>query len=70
MSENDTYNDFLGQVVNVGIPHYTVEHRLFFITGLVTGVKDGFLILKIKNGIRKIPFSDIMEISINHKGGQ
>ena len=70
MSENATYNDFLGQFVNVGIPHYTRERRLFFITGLVTSVEDDFLILRIKDGIRKIPFSDIMEISINHQEKQ
>lgn len=68
MSENDIYNNFLGQVVNIGIPYYMKEHRLFFITGLVTNIDDKFLVLRVKNGIRKIFFSDIIQISINHHG--
>ncbi len=63
MNKNTPYNDFLGKIVNIGVPHFHKEHRLFFITGLVTDVEDGFITLEIKEGIRRVPFSDIIEIT-------
>ena len=65
MNVNEVYKDFLNKVVDIGIPHLYLEGRLFFITGTVIDVKDGFLTLKIKDGIRKIPFSDIIEIKVS-----
>jgi hypothetical protein len=65
---NEYLNDFLGKIVDVGIPHRFESGKLFFLTGEVLDIQDGYLILRVKNGVRRIPFSDLREISINHKG--
>ena len=70
MEINDFYKEFLGEIVNIGIPHYYKKNRLFYLTGLVINNKDDFLTLKIKDGMRKIPFTDIIEISINKREGE
>ena len=62
MSMNEVYKEFLNKKVDVGIPHLYKEGKLFFLTGFVFDVKDGALFLKIKDGFRKIPFDDIIEI--------
>ena len=58
----DYYKDFLNKAVDIGIPHLYQEGRLFFISGIVIDIESDFLILKIKDGIRKISLSDIREI--------
>ena len=64
MSEKNLYEQYLKKTVNVGIPNYIHKDRLFFITGFVLDLDENYVILKIKDGMRKIPYSDIIEISV------
>lgn len=59
------YNEFLNENVNVGIPNFTRPNRLFFITGTVIEIDESYLTLRIKDGIRRIPFSDVIQISLS-----
>jgi len=65
MNSTKLYEKFLGNTVNIGIPHLYQKRKLFYLTGLVIDIEGDFLVLKIKNGLRKIPFDDIMEIQLN-----
>ncbi len=62
------YSDFLNKKVDIAIPNFNREGCLFWITGYVIEVSENFLTLKIKGGIRKIPLSDVREISLNRGG--
>lgn len=62
MNVREVYKDFLNQAVDIGIPHLYREGKLFFISGIVIDIEGDFLVLKIKDGIRRIPFGDIVEI--------
>lgn len=68
MSVTDMYEDFLNKRVNIGIPNFVIPGRLFFITGDVLSVSDGYITLKIKDGLRKIPYSDVIQISLSKEG--
>jgi len=54
---------FLGEIVNIGIPHRYLD-RLFFVTGKLIEINDSNLIIKMKNGIKQIDLKDIVEINI------
>jgi ferredoxin-fold anticodon binding domain-containing protein len=60
--------DFLGKIIDVGIPHL-YEERLFYYTGELLELTDEYLILKKKDGIKQIQLKNIVEINL-HKGGQ
>jgi hypothetical protein len=62
MKAYEIYKGFLNKKVNIGIPHWFNQGKLFFFTGYVIEVNNEFLILKTSNGIRKISLSDIIEI--------
>jgi hypothetical protein len=62
------YNEFLKKNVNVGIPNFVRPNRLFFITGTVVEVDKSYLTLRIKDGIRRIPLSDVIQISLSKEG--
>jgi hypothetical protein len=64
VSEENLFEQYRGKLVNVGIPNFVRKDRLFFITGVVLSVDEKYITLKIKDGLRKIPFQDIIEISI------
>lgn len=66
---NELYADFLGKMVDVGIPNYNEIGRLFFFTGVILEISDEYIILKIKDGIRKIPVADIIALSLTRHGG-
>jgi ferredoxin-fold anticodon binding domain-containing protein len=59
--------DFLGKIVDVGIPHL-YENRLFYHTGELLELTDDFLILKKKDGIKQLQLRDIAEINLNKDG--
>ena len=60
--------DFLGKIIDVGIPHL-YEERLFYFTGELLELTDEYLILKNNQGIKQIQLKSIVEISL-HKGDQ
>jgi hypothetical protein len=62
MNEGQMYEPFLGKPVDVGIPNFIHQGRLFLINGIVIDTKDGYVTLRIKDGFRKIPYSDIISI--------
>ena len=64
METDEMYKGFLNKAVDVGIPHIFEQGKLFFIKGIVIDVRDDFLVLKITDGIRKIPFADVIEIKV------
>ena len=55
---------FLGKIVDIGIPHKYLD-RLFFITGELIDLKEDYLIIKKKDGVRQIQLKDIIEISLH-----
>jgi hypothetical protein len=67
MNLKDLYGDFILEIVNIGIPHYTEKNRLFYLTGLVIEIDSDFLTLKRNDGLKKIPFCDILEIRRKNK---
>jgi len=62
MNDGAMYEPFLGELVDIGIPNFMYQDRLFLIHGVVIDVKDGYVTLQIKDGYRKIPYSDIISI--------
>jgi hypothetical protein len=63
MSEGASlYEPYIGKFVEIGIPNYMDPNRLFIIPGTVLSVDDGYILLKIKDGFRKIPYDDVREI--------
>ena len=62
VNAKELYKGFLNQAVDVGIPHDFLEHRLFYMSGIVIGFDGNYLVLKGQKGIRKILLSDIIEI--------
>ncbi len=67
--DENIYENFIGRTVDIGITHLYEKHRLFYITGKVLSVENGYLTLKIRNGYRKISFCDIIEISRSKQEG-
>lgn len=65
----EVFEEFVGKEVCIGVPH-RYENRLFFLTGVVLTVKSNFLILRIKDGIKQIPFDDIVEIRLKQGDDQ
>lgn len=61
--------DFLGETINVGIPHL-YEDRLFYYTGELLEVTFDCLILRKKDGLKQIQLKDIVEITVHPKGGR
>lgn len=68
MNVTEMYKDFLGKRTDIGIPNFTRPNRLFFITGTVIEVDESYLTLRIKDGIRKISLSDVIQISLSKEG--
>jgi len=68
MNVNEMYKDFLNKLVDIGIPNYTRPNRLFFVTGKVIEIDETYLTLRITDGLRKIPLSDIIQISLSKEG--
>jgi len=62
------FEEFLNKRVNIGVPNFLRPTRLFFITGDVLSVSEGYITLKIKDGLRKIPYSDVIQIIISKEG--
>lgn len=62
MTEGERYLDFLGKNVDIGIPNFNNPNRLFLINGTVIDVNEDYLTLRIKDGYRKIPYSNIFHI--------
>jgi len=63
----NVFSKFLGKKVDLGIPNYNRSDRLFWLTGRLIEVDNDFLILKINNGVRKIPIDDVREISLSRR---
>ena len=53
---------FNGEYIDVGTPHYGIDNRLFFQKGILEEILDDCIKLKFKNGIKIIPFNQILEI--------
>ena len=61
MNLEEKFFNFKGKKVDVGLQHF-FEPRLFFYSGKLLDIIDGFLILEMKNGIKKIHVNDVIEI--------
>lgn len=62
----ETYVKFLGELVEIGIPHWS-EPRPFYITGTVVEVNEEYLVLDYCKGARQIKFLDIVDIHIKEE---
>jgi len=62
LNEGVMYEKFLGKHVDIGIPNFVHPNRLFLISGVVISVERGFVTLKIRDGYRKIPYQDVIQI--------
>lgn len=60
-------NDFLpyeGCYVDLGIPHYVIPDRLFYQKGMLEEILETEIKLRLENGVKIIPFSQIKEIRL------
>jgi len=62
MSDKERFEVFRGKFVDIGIPNYQNPHRLFMMHGKVIEIDETYITLRIKDGFRKIPFNDVIEI--------
>ena len=64
----EIYKAYQDKKVCVGIPHWFNDTKLFFEIGNAIEVTNEHMILQTPNGIRKIPLSDIMQITLYREG--
>jgi len=55
---------FKNKKVNIGVPHWHIEDRLFYRTGIIKTIDTKFITLENDHSIKKIPLQDIREIEL------
>lgn len=64
MREKDLFLKFVNKRVSVGIPHYDLPEKLFYVHGYISELNDSFMIVQTNKGLRRIALTDIIEIHL------
>ncbi len=62
-----TYEDvyqFLGKKINVGVAHRVVPGKIFWYFGILIEVNDLYLKLEIKDGVKVVPLTQVLQVQI------
>lgn len=67
MFERDEILEFLHKTIDIGIPRFEDNDRLFYYTGVLTEVTQEYIKLKLWDGIKQIPINDVIEIRLSRR---
>ena len=57
--------NYENKLVNIGVPHLVLDHRLFYHTGKIIEITNEYLTLKKNDSIKQIRLEDVIEIKEN-----
>lgn len=56
--------EFFGKFVNIGVPHFWDENKLFIHSGYVTKITPNWIVLKTAKGIIQIKIEDVRSVTV------
>ena len=65
MIEINELIEFINHDVDIGVAKFYSDKEIFYHSGLLTSVADGFVKLRQKTGYRLVPIVEILEIRIS-----